>query len=299
MYKRESRQHFDKRMREMNAEKRLSYNQKEWEEEAYKLNNRLANAEKRGYRFEDNIIPDRPSRVTKSDIEYLKHINRHILKDYATSYDYDISEDTTEDVHSEPEPYDYNYPDVDDNDMSDYNYEDDEEDDEEQDSLWVNSDDDDEYGDTYESEPYNPQDDYYKNTDRDYDNDFPPTEGYTVIENIRQMLGRQSYEIESSKWATDENLRIKYDAAAKIFDALNTAIHELGEDAVARGIQEKGAQEINKAAEIALFVMYRDDVYTQRITLDNLNPVIDAFFAVDPSSKMKWDFDNEEEDIDI
>lgn len=243
MYKRERRQHFEQRLREMNAEKRLTENQKEWEEEAYKLNNRLANAEKRGYRFEDDIIPKRPSRVTRSDIEHLKNINRYRLKEYATSYEYD--DDYTDEIES----------------------------------------------DISEPEPYNAQDDYYNNDpERDYDNDFPPTEGHTVIENIRDMLGRQSYVIESDKWATSENLRIKYDAASRISLALRVAIEELGEDNVARGIQTVGAKAINDAADKALFLMYRDETYTETQTIKNLDIVIDAFFAADPSQKMSYDY---------
>lgn len=283
MYKRESKAHFNRRIQNLNNEKRLTKNQRLWEEEAYKLNNRLASAEKRGFNFADDLIPERPKVVRKKDIDYLKSIrgNAEYVKK-STSF--------TENAISVPEKerlakhgleeqiiekevpaetvitYDITPDELEETSTSSYDY----------------------------------QQQYYENDiERDYDNELPPTEGYTVIENIRQMLGRQSYEIESNKWATDENLRIKYDAAQRIFDALNTAISELGEDAVARGIQEKGAEEVNKAAEIALFAMYRDEVYTQRITLDNMNPVIDAFFASDPSSKMSWDFDNQEDDRDI
>lgn len=275
MYKRENRQHFDKRLREMDAEKRLTDNQREWEEEAYKLNNRLAYAEKRGYRFEDDIIPERPSRVTRADIEHLKNINRHRLEDYATSYEYedDYTDEIEEDI-SEPEPYEPTYPESSDYDTSDDMYDDEDEDE-----------------DNYEPEPYNPQEDYYNNDhDRDYDNDFPPTEGHTVIENIRDMLGRQSYIIESDKWSTTENLRIKYDAATKISLALRVAIEELGEDNVARGIQTVGAKVVNDAADIALFLMYRDEAYTENMTIKNLDIVIDAFFAADPSKKMSYDY---------
>ena len=299
MYKRERRQHFDERIRQMNAEKRLTDNQKEWEEEAYKLNNRLADAEKRGYRFEDNIIPDRPSRVTKSDIEYLKQINRHKFKDYATSIDYDNEEDIQENDYSEPEPEDYSYQDTDEYNDDEYDYDNDEEDDEEQDDSWWDNYDEDNYSDDYESERYNPQDDYYKNTDRDYDNDFPPTEGYTVIENIRQMFGRQTYVIEADKWSTSENLRIKYDAASKISLALRVAVEELGEDAVARGIQSVGAKVVNDAADVALFLMYRDETYTERRTSAAIETVINAFFAADPSKKMTYDYYQDEDDSDL
>ena len=275
MYKRESKAHFNRRIQNLNSEKRLTKNQRLWEEEAYKLNNRLASAEKRGFNFADDLIPERPSVVRKKDIEYLKSIrgNAEYVKNSLSFSETAISDAEKErlvkrgleeqiiekEVPAETvTTYDISPDEVEETSTSSYDY----------------------------------QQQYYENDiERDYDNELPPTEGYTVIENIRQMLGRQSYEIESSKWATDENLRIKYDAAQRIFDALNTAISELGEDAVARGIQEKGAEEVNKAAEIALFAMYRDEVYTQRITLDNMNPVIDAFFASDPARKMSLDFE--------
>lgn len=293
MYKRESKAHFNRRIQNLNNEKRLTKNQRLWEEEAYKLNNRLASAEKRGFNFADDLIPERPKVVRKKDIDYLKSIrgNAEYVKKSTTFTENAISgtekerlikkgygeEILAKEVQTAPEPYESEYPE-----RSDYDTPAEE------------------YEDTYEPEPFNPQKDYYDNdTERNYDNELPPTEGYTVIENIRQMFGRQSYEIESNKWATDENLRIKYDAAQRIFDALSTAISILGEDGVARGIQTVGAKAVNDAAEIALFLMYRDEAYTENMTIKNIDIVIDAFFAADPSSKMSWDFENQEDDMDI
>lgn len=283
MYKRESKAHFNRRIQKLNNEKRLTKNQKLWEEEAYKLNNRLASAEKRGFRFADDLIPERPKVVRKKDIDYLKSIrgNAEYVKNSISFSETTISDAEKERLakHGLEEQiiekevpaetvitYDIAPDELEETSTSSYDY----------------------------------QQHYYENDiERDYDNELPPTEGYTVIENIRQMLGRQSYEIESSKWATDRNLSIKYDAAQRIFDALNTAISILGEDGVARGIQTVGAKAVNDAADIALFLMYRDEAYTEMRTVKNLDIVIDAFFAADPSSKMSWDFDNKEDDIDI
>lgn len=283
MYKRESKAHFNRRIQNLNNEKRLTKNQRLWEEEAYKLNNRLASAEKRGFNFADDLIPERPKVVRKKDIDYLKSIrgNAEYVKKSVSFSETAISDvekerlskhGLEEQIIEKEVPtetvitYDISPDEVEETSASSYDY----------------------------------QRQYYENDiERDYDNELPPTEGYTVIENIRQMLGRQSYEIESSKWATDRNLNIKYDAAQRIFDALNTAISILGEDNVARGIQTVGAKAVNDAADIALFLIYRDEAYTEMRTIKSLDIVIDAFFAYDPSSKMSWDFDNQEDDRDI
>lgn len=74
MYKRETPKQFERRLRQMNAEKRLTKNQRLWEEEARKLRNRLAAAEKKGYGFTKDVVPQRPTIVHKKDIEALRKI---------------------------------------------------------------------------------------------------------------------------------------------------------------------------------------------------------------------------------
>ena len=74
MYHRISKKTFEKRLAQLNKEKKLTKNQKEWEYQAYLLNNRLAAAEKRGFVFSGDVIPERPDIVRKKDIQQLKAI---------------------------------------------------------------------------------------------------------------------------------------------------------------------------------------------------------------------------------
>lgn len=88
LFKRESKSHFEKRLQNLNQIKRLTKRQKEWLQAEYKLHNRLAAAEKRGFAFnEDELLMQgrtldasgmshipMPKRVTKKDIEALNSI---------------------------------------------------------------------------------------------------------------------------------------------------------------------------------------------------------------------------------
>lgn len=74
MYHRISKKTFERRLAQLNKEKKLTKNQKEWEYQAYLLNNRLAAAEKRGFVFSGDVIPERPDIVRKKDIQQLKAI---------------------------------------------------------------------------------------------------------------------------------------------------------------------------------------------------------------------------------
>ena len=88
MYKRETPNQFKRRLRQMNAEKRLTKNQLLWEEEARKLRNRLAAAEKKGYGFAEDLVPKRPSVVRKKDIEALRKIKGERITSQTSYIDY-------------------------------------------------------------------------------------------------------------------------------------------------------------------------------------------------------------------
>ena len=73
MFKRLTRKQFA-RIIEPFAQQRTK-NEKIWYDELYKLNNRIANAQKKGYQFTaENVIPKTPSRITQKAIDYLTSI---------------------------------------------------------------------------------------------------------------------------------------------------------------------------------------------------------------------------------
>lgn len=82
MYKRETKKQFEKRMVKELSGKRLTKNQALWELEAHKLRNRLAQAEKHGFVFHEDIVGTRPEKVFIRDIERLRSIkgNKGFLK---------------------------------------------------------------------------------------------------------------------------------------------------------------------------------------------------------------------------
>lgn len=67
-------------------------NQRAYAKQVKRINQFIARAEKRGYRFEADIIPQTPKRITKKAIENLKHLTPAKLYDKATTIDYDTGE---------------------------------------------------------------------------------------------------------------------------------------------------------------------------------------------------------------
>lgn len=72
--------------------KKLSANQVEYAKQVKRIKNFMRRAEKRGYMFEDNIIPEKPKRITKKSIQTLKELKPNVLY---TKAEY-ISQDTGE-----------------------------------------------------------------------------------------------------------------------------------------------------------------------------------------------------------
>lgn len=67
-------------------------NQRAYAKQVKRIKQFIARAEKRGYRFEADIIPQTPKRITKTAIENLKHLTPARLYDKATTIDYDTGE---------------------------------------------------------------------------------------------------------------------------------------------------------------------------------------------------------------
>ena len=68
---------------------KLTKNQQLWKKETKRINEFIKRAEKRGYRFEKNIIPNTPKRITKKQLDILKNLNKNTLYKYAEFLDDD------------------------------------------------------------------------------------------------------------------------------------------------------------------------------------------------------------------
>ena len=67
--------------------KNITPNQEEWEKELKRLNQFIKRAEKRGYIFDENIIPETPQRITKKKLSEIKQIDADVLYDTAQYFD--------------------------------------------------------------------------------------------------------------------------------------------------------------------------------------------------------------------
>lgn len=61
------------------AKRKLTANQKAYRKEVNRIKKFISRAEKRGYQFEENIIPKTPKRITKAKIEQLKQLTPNEL----------------------------------------------------------------------------------------------------------------------------------------------------------------------------------------------------------------------------
>ena len=68
-------------------DKNITPNQQEWEKELKRLNQLIKRAEKRGYIFDENIIPKTPKRITKKKLSEIKEIKADALYNTAKYFD--------------------------------------------------------------------------------------------------------------------------------------------------------------------------------------------------------------------
>lgn len=66
---------------------KLTKNQQLWKKETTRIERFIKRAEKRGYKFEKNIIPNMPKRVTKKQLDILKNLNKNTLYAYSEYLD--------------------------------------------------------------------------------------------------------------------------------------------------------------------------------------------------------------------
>ena len=67
--------------------KKLTPNQQEWNRQVNRINNFIRNAQKRGFRFDDSLIPTKPKVITKKRLQEIKSITPQKLYREATYID--------------------------------------------------------------------------------------------------------------------------------------------------------------------------------------------------------------------
>lgn len=70
----------------------LTPNQKEYAKQLKRIKQFIRRAEKRGYIFEDNVIPETPKRITKKSIQKIRDIKPKNLYEKAKAVDYETGE---------------------------------------------------------------------------------------------------------------------------------------------------------------------------------------------------------------
>lgn len=71
---------------------KLTPNQQEWKKELKRLQQFIRRAKKRGYTFPDDVIPEKPKRITKKQLSKIKGINPQTLYAQAEYYNLDTGE---------------------------------------------------------------------------------------------------------------------------------------------------------------------------------------------------------------
>lgn len=75
------------------SSQKLTTNQMAFKKELYRIKKFIRNARKRGYEFDDNVLPKQPKRITRKKLEEIKNIKPSDLYDKAVYYD-KISQET-------------------------------------------------------------------------------------------------------------------------------------------------------------------------------------------------------------
>lgn len=71
---------------------KLTPNQQEWKKQLKRLQQFIRRAKKRGYTFPDDVIPERPKRITKKKLSKIKGINPQTLYSQAEFYNPETGE---------------------------------------------------------------------------------------------------------------------------------------------------------------------------------------------------------------
>ena len=75
--------------------KNITPNQQEWKKELKRLKQFIRRAKKRGYIFDENIIPETPQRITKKKLSEIKEIKPDVLYNTAKYFDKETGQTIT------------------------------------------------------------------------------------------------------------------------------------------------------------------------------------------------------------
>ena len=318
MYKRISKKSFERQLAQKNKEKKLTKNQKEWEYQAYLLNNRLAAAEKRGFVFSGNEIPQRPQTVRAKDIQSLKNI-RGDKKIFKISEYVEVSKATESTIKNVVATYKPVYGNLNNSSViapqgsevlvvleknaeieaQRLREEQIEIERRRQEETWrglSNTVDyeDDEYDEDYE-EYEQPDKAYYRrNQDRQYEEELDVSKGMSILSNVRNEISLQETKNSADDKLYGRNADIKQDAGYEAWRMVEGAISEYGETEVALRLQN-ASEDVNKLVEYILYAYYQHDPSrTETRTNARVNSLRDILFGDDVTAKMKYDFHDEE-----
>lgn len=309
MFKRLTRKQFA-RIIEPFAQQRTK-NEKIWYDELYKLNNRIANAQKKGYQFTaENVIPKTPSRITQKAIDYLTSIRGTKLYSKADNPINPIVSDAEQyrvakELAKNEKPYEAKAKDEsqaivsslgkqkEDNTKTPAYTRDIEKPSESTVSVEpVISDydvDNEPVQDTITGDTDYDKEFYDRNKEYQAEFDEPIQQYRQILDNIYDELGAFEYRIQDVPMYHDENALAKSEAALSISKMLNGAIAEYGEQEVARRLNDAG-KEVSDLVERALYYVYKNVNRTSEITNTAINRIRDILFEDDAEAKMKYDF---------
>lgn len=298
MYHRISRKTFDRYIERLSKEQKLTKNQVKWEYEAYLLNNRLAAAEKRGYVFDENAIPQRPTRVTQKALDSLQkikgdvalfdiaeyvnveNINKRTLDKLAKKYgdngiasltQLEQGEIALVNTKNAPEKVPKEVP---------------------VETPTVETEP--SYIEEPEPEPienYDPSEDYYDGTDRVSAGDEPMQEvDYAILDNIETTLFGADYVNDDNKKLFGYNKEIKDEAVAQARSYLNGALGEYGREEVAKRLQNSAEDVTELVIAICHWFYLNNANKTETNTSSRLHILSEILFANDVSKSMQYDF---------
>ena len=306
MYHRISRKTFDRYIERLSKEQKLTKNQVKWEYEAYLLNNRLAAAEKRGYVFDENAIPQRPARVTqkalnslqkiKGDValfdiaEYVnvENISKRALDKLAKKYGDNGIASLTQTEQGEivvvntknapekvPKEAPVETPTVETVPSSPEETEP-------------------SYPEEPEPEPieYNdPSEDYYADTDRvSAGDDVMPDVDYSILDNIQTTLFGADYVNDDNPKLFGSNKEIKDEAVAQARSYIYGALAEYGREEVASRLQNSAENVTELVIAICHWFYLNNASKTEANTSSRLHILSEILFANDVSKSMQYDF---------
>ena len=313
MFKRLSENQFKKIVTPLTNAKRQTRNEKEWYNQLRLLNNRIVNAQKKGYSFSPDAIPVKPSRITQKSLQYLSSLKG--VKLYATAINpinASVSERERKRVEKELEKKDKekpvdnkgdntlgvalgtqkeDYPEVSYTSKIDASDITDKTSTQEQPEVTTVEKTEEEKP-TSTTEEFTSYDlEYYeRNPDRQYEDILEVDEGMTVIKGIYDELGVATEKISAELERYGKiNIEIKNEARDKVERMLTMAIQEYGYTEVARRIQNS-SESVDEIIKYILYAIYIDVDRTKQATDEGIYKFSRILAGGDVNKQMEYDF---------